>query len=34
VLSRGGSVDASEMLRDYLGREPRMDAYIRSLGLN
>ena len=34
VLSRGGSVDASEMLRDYLGREPRMDAYIRSLGVD
>jgi len=31
VLSRGGSVDASEMLRDYLGREPRMDGYINSL---
>ena len=31
VLSRGGSVDASEMIQDYLGREPRMDAYIQSL---
>ena len=34
VLGRGGTVDASEMLRDYLGREPRMDAYIRSLGMD
>ncbi|MCP4839638.1 MAG: Zn-dependent oligopeptidase [Planctomycetes bacterium] len=31
VLSRGGSADASDMLRDYLGREPKLDAYIRSL---
>ena len=33
VLGRGGTVDASEMLQDYLGREPRMDAYIRSIGM-
>ncbi len=31
VLSRGGSADASDMLQDYLGREPKFDAYIRSL---
>lgn len=31
VLSRGGSADATDMLRDYLGREPKLDAYIRSL---
>ncbi len=31
VLSRGGSVDAADMLRTYLGREPSMDAYINSL---
>jgi len=31
ILSRGGSADASDMLRDYLGREPKLDAYIRSL---
>ncbi len=31
VLSRGGSADASDMLHDYLGREPKLDAYIRSL---
>tara|TARA_B100001059_G_scaffold52970_2_gene46958 strand:- start:7410 stop:9458 length:2049 start_codon:yes stop_codon:yes gene_type:complete len=34
VLGRGGTVDASVMLRDYLGREPSMDAYIRSIGLD
>ncbi|MCH2133900.1 MAG: Zn-dependent oligopeptidase [Phycisphaerales bacterium] len=33
VLGRGGTVDASEMLQDYLGREPRMEPYIRSLGI-
>ena len=31
VLSRGGSADASDMLHDYLGRDPKLDAYIRSL---
>lgn len=33
ILSRGGSMDANDMLRDYLGREPKMDAYLRHLGL-
>ncbi|MAT80891.1 MAG: hypothetical protein CMJ29_04495 [Phycisphaerae bacterium] len=33
VLGRGGTVDASDMLLDYLGREPRMEPYIRSLGI-
>ncbi len=33
VLGRGGTVDASEMLRDYLGRDPQMEPYIRSLGI-
>ena len=33
VLGRGGTVDASQMLLDYLGREPRMEPYIRSLGI-
>lgn len=34
VLSRGGSMDAMDMLRDYLGREPNMDAFYKHLGLN
>ncbi|MBG83991.1 MAG: hypothetical protein CMJ40_05520 [Phycisphaerae bacterium] len=34
VLGRGGTVDATVMLQDYLGREPSMDAYIRSIGLD
>lgn len=33
VLSRGGSAEEMDMLRDYLGREPRTDAFMRHLGL-
>lgn len=33
VLERGGSVDAQDMLRDFLGREPRNDAFLRKLGI-
>lgn len=33
VLGRGGSMDEMAMLRDYLGREPKMDAFMRHLGL-
>lgn len=33
VLSKGGSEDEMVMLRDYLGREPKMDAFLRHLGL-
>jgi thimet oligopeptidase len=33
VLSRGGSVDAMDMLKDYLGREPKTDAFYEHLGL-
>lgn len=33
VLGQGGSRSANDMLRDYLGREPNMDAFILSLGL-
>jgi thimet oligopeptidase len=34
ILARGGTMDENEMLRDYLGREPNMDAYLRHLGLD
>lgn len=34
VLGRGGSKDAMDMLIDYLGREPKMDAFLRHLGLS
>lgn len=33
ILARGGSMDETEMLRDYLGREPKTDAFYRHLGL-
>lgn len=33
VLARGGSMDEMDMLRDYLGREPKMDAFLKHLGL-
>lgn len=32
VLSKGGTRDAMEMLKDYLGREPKIDAYLKYLG--
>ena len=34
ILGRGGSMDAADMLRDYLGREPKTDAFLRHLGLS
>lgn len=33
ILARGGSMDEMDMLKDYLGREPRMDAFLKHLGL-
>ncbi len=33
VLERGGSVDGDELVRDFLGREPNSDAFLRGLGL-
>lgn len=33
IIGRGGGMDEMDMLRDYLGREPRMDAFVRDLGL-
>jgi Zn-dependent oligopeptidase len=34
ILARGGSMDEMEMLKDYLGREPKTDAFLKHLGLS
>jgi thimet oligopeptidase len=34
ILARGGTMDAMDLVRDYLGREPNMDAFLKQLGLN
>ena len=33
VLEPGGTKDAYELLRDFLGREPRNDAFLKKLGI-
>ena len=33
VLERGGSVDGDQLVRDFLGREPNADAFLRGLGV-
>jgi thimet oligopeptidase len=33
VLERGGSVDGDVLVREFLGREPNSDAFLRELGL-
>lgn len=33
ILEPGGTKDAYELLRDFLGREPRNDAFLRKLGI-
>lgn len=34
VLERGGTVDGDEMLRNFLGREPNNEAFLRKLGIS
>ena len=34
VLEKGGSRDAMDLLRDFLGREPNSEAFERELGLS
>lgn len=34
ILSRGGSMDELEMVKDYLGREPKLDAFLEHLGIS
>ncbi|MGE0009863.1 MAG: M3 family metallopeptidase [Candidatus Babeliales bacterium] len=33
VLGKGGSNDPRELLKDFLGREPNQDAFLKDLGL-
>lgn len=33
ILSRGGTMDEMDMVRDYLGREPKMEPFLKHLGL-
>jgi Zn-dependent oligopeptidase len=33
ILERGGSLDAEDMLRNFLGREPDKRAFLRKLGI-
>ena len=33
ILARGGSMDEMDMVKDYLGREPRMEPFLQRLGL-
>ena len=34
ILERGGTVDGSQLVRDFLGREPNNAAFLRGLGLS
>jgi thimet oligopeptidase len=33
IISRGGTVDATDMVKNFLGREPNDTAFLRSKGL-
>ncbi len=33
ILSRGGTADGLDLVKDYLGREPSKEAYLKHLGL-
>lgn len=34
VLAKGGTVDGDQLLRDFLGREPNNEAFLRKLGIS
>ncbi len=33
IISQGGTRDASDLLKDYLGREPKLDSFLKELGM-
>jgi Zn-dependent oligopeptidase len=33
ILEKGSSEEEIDMLRNFLGREPNSDAYLKSIGL-
>lgn len=34
IISQGGTRDAMDLVKDYLGREPRLDSFLEHLGLD
>ena len=34
VLAKGGIQDEIGMMKEYLGREPKMDAFCKELGIS
>lgn len=34
IISQGGTRDAMDLVKDYLGREPKLDAFLVQLGLD
>lgn len=33
IISKGGTKDGMDLVRDYLGREPNLEAFVKELGL-